>query len=151
MKGKTAIDLCMAIEMSQAAWMALTASTIANSFRHASFGVSSGKPSEDFSDDASDGAASDKAQTSWDALLDAGAVLNYDTFCLYVGADAATVTMEELSNAEIVRAVTGVHDDSDEYVDIPEPNVAELDIRTPAQALDATDLLRCFFGAYDDG
>lgn len=73
-----------------------------------------------------------------------------DTFCTYVGADADAVTTEELSDAEIVRAVTGVHnDDSDECVDTPEPN--EPDVPTPAQALDATDLLRRFFGAHDDG
>lgn len=152
MKRETTIDLYMAIEMLQAAWMAVTASTIANCFRHASFGVSSGEPSEDLGDVASEGAAGDQAQTSWDALLDAGVVPDCDTFCTYVGADADAVTTEELSDAEIVRAVTGVHnDDSDECVDTPEPNVGEPDEPTPAQALDATDLLRRFFGAHDDG
>nr|XP_037276006.1 tigger transposable element-derived protein 6-like [Rhipicephalus microplus] len=150
MKRETTIDLYMAIEMLQAAWIAVTASTIANCFRHASFGVSSGEPSEDLGDVASEGAAGDQAQTSWDALLDANVVPDCDTFCTYVGADADAVTTEELSDAEIVRAVTGVHnDDSDECVDTPEPN--EPDVPTPAHALDATDLLRRFFGAHDDG
>ncbi|XP_037568125.1 tigger transposable element-derived protein 6-like [Dermacentor silvarum] len=85
MKRETTIDLYMAIEMLQAAWMAVTASTIANCFRHASFGVSSGEPSEDLGDVASEGAAGDQAQTSWDALLDAGVVPDCDTFCTYSG------------------------------------------------------------------
>ncbi|KAH7986328.1 hypothetical protein HPB52_025049 [Rhipicephalus sanguineus] len=118
----------------------------------AEFTNSSGEPSEDLGDVASEGAAGDQAQTSWDALLDAGVVPDCDTFCTYVGADADTVTTEELSDAEIVRAVTGVHnDDSDEHVNTLEPNVGEPDVLTPAQALDATDLLRRFFGAHDDG
>uniref|UniRef100_L7M204 Putative tick transposon n=1 Tax=Rhipicephalus pulchellus TaxID=72859 RepID=L7M204_RHIPC len=146
----------MAIEMLQAAWMAVTASTIANCFRHASFGVSSGgcsehSASEDLVAATNEGAAGDQAQASWDAPLDAGVVPDCDTFYTYVGADADAVTTEELTEEEIVRAVTGVHDDSDESVDSPEPNVGELGVPTPAQALDAADLLRRFFGAYEEG
>ncbi|KAH7968329.1 hypothetical protein HPB52_007864 [Rhipicephalus sanguineus] len=130
MKRETTIDLYMAIELLQAA---VTASTIANCFRHASFGVSSREPSEDLGDVASEGAAGDQAQTSWDSLLDASVVPDCDTFCTYVGADADAVTTEELSDAEIVRAVTGVHNDnSDECVDTPEPNVGEPDARASA-------------------
>ncbi|KAH7977912.1 hypothetical protein HPB49_003939 [Dermacentor silvarum] len=44
-----------------------------------------GEPSEDLGDVASEGAAGDQAQTSWDALLDAGVVPDCDTFCTYVG------------------------------------------------------------------
>uniref|UniRef100_A0A147BN60 Putative tick transposon n=1 Tax=Ixodes ricinus TaxID=34613 RepID=A0A147BN60_IXORI len=52
-----------------------------------------------------------------------------------------------------MRAVTGVPDeDSDECVDgSEEPNVCESAVPTSAQALDAPDLLRRFFGAHDDG
>ncbi|CAN8026318.1 unnamed protein product [Ixodes persulcatus] len=52
-----------------------------------------------------------------------------------------------------VRAVTGVPDeDSYECVDdSEEPNVCESEVPTSAQALDAADLLRRFFGAHDDG
>ncbi|KAH7948293.1 hypothetical protein HPB52_020263 [Rhipicephalus sanguineus] len=72
---------------------------------------------------------------------------------MYVSDDADAVTTEELTEAEIVHAVTGVvNDDSDECVDdSPEPNVGEPDVPTSAQALDAADLLHRFFGAHDDG
>nr|XP_050023958.1 tigger transposable element-derived protein 6-like [Dermacentor andersoni] len=43
MKRESMIDLYMAIEMLQAAWMAVPASTIADCSWHASFGVSSGR------------------------------------------------------------------------------------------------------------
>ncbi|KAH7962153.1 hypothetical protein HPB52_014655 [Rhipicephalus sanguineus] len=67
---------------------------------------------------ASEGVAGDQDLASWDALLDAGVVPDCDTFCTYVSADADAVTTEELTEAEIVRAVTGVvNDDSDERVD----------------------------------
>ncbi|KAH7942968.1 hypothetical protein HPB52_002743 [Rhipicephalus sanguineus] len=91
------------------------------------------------------GAVGDQDLASWDALLDAGVVPDCDTFCtyVYVSADADAVTTEELTEAEIVRAVIGVvNDDSDECVD----NSPEL-----ATSLDATELLRRFFGAHDDG
>ncbi|KAH9375937.1 hypothetical protein HPB48_012577 [Haemaphysalis longicornis] len=78
----------MAIDMLQAAWMSVPASTIANCFRHASFGVSSGENSEDLGAAAIEGAAGDEALASWDALLDAGVVPDCDTFCTYVSADA---------------------------------------------------------------
>ncbi|KAH7946544.1 hypothetical protein HPB52_000937 [Rhipicephalus sanguineus] len=109
MKCETTIDLYMAIEMLQAAWMSVTASTIANSFRHATFGVNSGGDSEDISAAANEGAAGDQDLASWDALLDAGVVPDCDTFCtyMYVSADADVVTTEELTEAEIVRAVKG--------------------------------------------
>ncbi|KAH7952315.1 hypothetical protein HPB52_021455 [Rhipicephalus sanguineus] len=119
-KRETTIDLyClyMVIEMLQAAWMSVTASTIANSFRHASFGVNSGGDSEDICAAANEGAAGDQDLASWDVLLDAGVVLDCDTFCtyMYVSADADAVTTEELTEAEIVRAVTGVvNDDCDD-------------------------------------
>ncbi|KAH7986858.1 hypothetical protein HPB52_024676 [Rhipicephalus sanguineus] len=117
-KRETTIDLYMAIKMLQAAWMSVTASTIANCFRHASFGVNSGGDSEDIGAAANEGAAGDQDMASWDALLDAGVVPDCDTFCTYVSADADAVTTEELTEAEIVRAVTGVvNDDSDECVD----------------------------------
>lgn len=141
-----------AIEMLQAAWMAVPASTVTNCFRHASFGVSSGGDSEDLSAAATEGAAGDQALASWDALLGTGIVPDRDTFCTYVTADADAVTTEELTEPEIVHAATGVPDDnSDECVDSPEPNVGGRDVPTPAQALDAADLLRRFFGAHDDG
>ncbi|KAH7957018.1 hypothetical protein HPB52_014368 [Rhipicephalus sanguineus] len=118
MKRETTIDLYMAIEMLKAAWMSVTASTIANCFRLASFGVKSGGDSEDIGADANEGAAGDRDLLSWDALLDAGVVPDSDTLCTYVSADADVVTTEELTEAEIVRAVTGVvNDDSDECVD----------------------------------
>lgn len=152
-KRETQIDLYMAIEMLQAAWMSVPASTIANCFRHASFGVSSGENSEDLGAAAIEGAAGDEALASWDALLDAGVVPDCDTFCTYVSADADAVTTEELTEAEIVRSVTGApNDDSDECVDDgPECSGGEPDVPTSAQALDAADLLRRFFGAHDDG
>ncbi|KAH7981963.1 hypothetical protein HPB52_002261 [Rhipicephalus sanguineus] len=97
------------VEFSQA-----QASTIANCFRHASFGVNSGGDSEDIGAAANEGAAGDQDLASWDALLDAGVVPDCDTFCTYVSADADAVTTEELT-------VTGVVNDSDECVDdIPE-------------------------------
>ncbi|KAH7946555.1 hypothetical protein HPB52_000948 [Rhipicephalus sanguineus] len=106
-KRVTTIDLYMAIEMLQAAWMSATASTIANCFRHASFGVNSGGDSEDIGAAANEGAGGDQDLASWDALLDAGVVPDCDTFCTYVSPDADAVTTEELTEAEIVRAVTG--------------------------------------------
>lgn len=57
----------MAIEMLQAAWVAGPASTIANCFRHASFGVSSGGVSdlgEDCGAAAIEGSAGDEALAS---------------------------------------------------------------------------------------
>ncbi|KAH7972364.1 hypothetical protein HPB52_011460 [Rhipicephalus sanguineus] len=70
--------------------MSVTASTIANSFRHASFGVNSGGDSEDICAAANEGAVGDRDLASWDVLLDAGVVLDCDTFCtyMYVSADA---------------------------------------------------------------
>ncbi|KAH7963743.1 hypothetical protein HPB52_022608 [Rhipicephalus sanguineus] len=82
-KRETTIDLYMAIEVLQAAWMSVTASTIANCFRHASFGVNSGGDSEDIGAAANEGAAGDQDLASWDALLDAGVVPDCDTFCTY--------------------------------------------------------------------
>ncbi|KAH7981695.1 hypothetical protein HPB52_000720 [Rhipicephalus sanguineus] len=82
MTRETTIDLYMAIEMLQAAWMSVTASLIANCFWHASFGVNSGGDSEDISAAANEGAAGDQDLASWDALLDAG-VPDCDTFCMY--------------------------------------------------------------------
>ena len=121
----------MAIEMLQAAWMSVTARTIANCFRHASFGVNSGGDSEDIGAAANEGAAGDQDLASWDALLDAGVVPDCDTFCTYVSADADAVTTEELTEAEIVRAVTGVvNDDSDECVD-DSPELANPMFRCP--------------------
>ncbi|KAH7968229.1 hypothetical protein HPB52_007042 [Rhipicephalus sanguineus] len=127
MKRVTTIDLYMAIEMLQAAWMSVTASTIANCFRHASFGVNSGGDSEDIGAAANEGAAGDQDLASWDALLDAGVVPDCDTFCMYVSADADAVTTEEL-------AVTGlVNDDSDECVDdSPELVKPMVDVRASA-------------------
>ncbi|KAH7939387.1 hypothetical protein HPB52_011696 [Rhipicephalus sanguineus] len=70
---------------------------------------------------ANEGAAGDQDLASWDALLDAGVVPDCDTFCTYVSGDADAATTEELTEAEIVRTVTGVvNDDSDECVDSPE-------------------------------
>ncbi|KAH7982482.1 hypothetical protein HPB52_005278 [Rhipicephalus sanguineus] len=81
------------------------------------FGVAGGD-SEDIGAAATEAAAGDQDLASWDALLDAGVVPDCDTFCTYVSADADAVTTEELTEAEIVRAVTGVvNDDSDECVD----------------------------------
>ncbi|KAH7939770.1 hypothetical protein HPB52_017263 [Rhipicephalus sanguineus] len=78
-------------------------------------GLRDGGDSEDIGAAANEGAAGDQDLASWDALLDAGVVLDCDTFCTYVSADADAVTTEELT-------VTGVvNDDSDECVDdIPE-------------------------------
>ncbi|KAH7947164.1 hypothetical protein HPB52_007931 [Rhipicephalus sanguineus] len=77
-----------------------------------------GGDSEDIGAAATEAAAGDQDLASWDALLDAGVVPDCDTFCTYVGADADAVTTEELTEAEIVRAITGVvNDDSDECVD----------------------------------
>ncbi|KAH7950830.1 hypothetical protein HPB52_002133 [Rhipicephalus sanguineus] len=150
MKRETTIDHYMAIEMLQAAWMSVTASTIANCFRHASFGVNSGGDSEDIGAAANEGAAGDQDLASWDALLDAGVVPDCDTFCTYVNANADAVTTEELTEAEIVRAVTGVVND-DRRMCRRQPGVGEPDVPTSAQALDAADPLRRFFGAHDDG
>ncbi|KAH7968542.1 hypothetical protein HPB52_009554 [Rhipicephalus sanguineus] len=83
------------------------------------FGVAGGE-SEDIGAAANEGAAGDQDLASWDALLDAGVVPDCDTFCtyMYVSTDADAVTSEELTEAKIVRAVTGVvNDDSDECVD----------------------------------
>ncbi|KAH7969164.1 hypothetical protein HPB52_015288 [Rhipicephalus sanguineus] len=80
--------------------------------------ASVGGDSEDIGAAATEAAAGDQDLASWDALLDAGVVPDCDTFCTYVGADADAVTTEELTEAEIVRAITGVvNDDSDECVD----------------------------------
>ncbi|KAH7935345.1 hypothetical protein HPB52_006462 [Rhipicephalus sanguineus] len=74
--------------------------------------------SEDIGAAANEGAAGDQDLASWDAPVDAGVVPDCDTFCTYVSADADAVTTEELTEAKIVRAVTGVvNDDSDECVD----------------------------------
>ncbi|KAH6932833.1 hypothetical protein HPB50_010191 [Hyalomma asiaticum] len=105
MKRKTRINLYMVIEMLQAAWMAAAASTIANCFWHASFGVNSGGCSEDLGAASSEGAAVEQDLVSWDTLLDAGIVSNCDTFCMYVSAIADAVTTKELTEVEIVRMV----------------------------------------------
>ncbi|KAH7969983.1 hypothetical protein HPB52_023615 [Rhipicephalus sanguineus] len=97
------------------------------------FGVADGD-SEDIGAAANEGAAGDQDLASWDALVDAGVVPDCDTFCTYVSADADAVTTEELTEAEIVRAVTGVvNDDSDECVD------------------DSPEFANPMFGAHDDG
>ncbi|KAH7987827.1 hypothetical protein HPB52_025107 [Rhipicephalus sanguineus] len=94
----------------------------------------SGGDSEDIGAAANEGAAGDQDLASWDALVDAGVVPDCDTFCTYVSADADAVTNEELTEAEIVRAVTGVvNDDSDECVD------------------DSPEFANPMFGAHDDG
>ncbi|KAH7957216.1 hypothetical protein HPB52_016176 [Rhipicephalus sanguineus] len=96
------------------------------------FGVAGGD-SEDTGAAANEGAGGDQDLASWDALVDAGVVPDCDT-CTYVSADADAVTTEELTEAEIVRAVTGVvNDDSDECVD------------------DSPEFANPIFGAHDDG
>ncbi|KAH7969028.1 hypothetical protein HPB52_013700 [Rhipicephalus sanguineus] len=82
---------------------------------------------------ANEGAAGDQDLASWDALVDAGVVPDCDTFCTYVSANADAVTTEELTEAEIVRAVTRVVNDSDECVD------------------DSPEFANPMFGAHDDG
>ncbi|KAH7975459.1 hypothetical protein HPB52_001788 [Rhipicephalus sanguineus] len=105
-------------------------------------GVKKKKVAEDFGVALSTGAAGDQDLASWDALLDAKVVPDCDTFCTYVSADADAVTTEELTEAEIVRAVTGVvNDDSHECVD-DSPELVNPRFR---------HLLRHFFGAHDDG
>ncbi|KAH7949079.1 hypothetical protein HPB49_005013 [Dermacentor silvarum] len=153
MKRETTIDLYMGIEMLQAAWMAVPASRIANYFWHASFGISSGGYCEGLGAAANEAAAGYHALASWEPFLDAGVVPDCDTFCMYVSADDDAVMTEELTEAEIMRAVMCVpNDDSDECVDdSQEPNVGEPDVSMFEQAPDAADLLRSFFGAHNEG
>ncbi|KAH9361331.1 hypothetical protein HPB48_006893 [Haemaphysalis longicornis] len=87
LKRDTKIDVYMAMEMLHAAWMSVTASTIANCFRHA-FAASESSCDSDESADrvgaADDTSASNEAVASWSALIDSGVVRGGETFCDYV-------------------------------------------------------------------
>ncbi|KAG0414833.1 hypothetical protein HPB47_008000 [Ixodes persulcatus] len=114
----TNIDLYMAMEMLQAAWISVTASIIANCFRHASFA----RDGSNFGDDESvdfiavpdEAAASDEVVAMWKVLHDAGVVSQKESFCGYVSADADVVTAEELTDEDIMLADTGTDDKSDD-------------------------------------
>lgn len=149
MKRDTDVDLYDALEMLQAAWMSVTATTIANCFRHASFAAA-----PDASDEPSDEptvpdgfATSDEVAASWTALRDAGVVPDSESFCDYVSADSEVVATEQLLDDDIVRAVSDRNETSDDdSVDEQETNVP-----TASEALDAVDVLRRYFGAHEGG
>lgn len=149
MKRDTDVDLYAALEMLQAAWMSVTATTIANCFRHASFAAA-----PDASDEPSDEptvpdgfATSDEVAASWTALRDAGVVPDSESFCDYVSADSEVVATEQLLDDDIVRAVSDRNETSDDdSVDEQETNVP-----TASEALDAVDVLRRYFGAHEGG
>ncbi|KAH8021632.1 hypothetical protein HPB51_016028 [Rhipicephalus microplus] len=132
-----------------AAWMSVTATTIANCFRHASFAAA-----PDASDEPSDEptvpdgfATSDEVAASWTALCDAGVVPDSESFCDYVSADSEVVATEQLLDHDIVRAVSDRNETSDyDSVDEQETNVP-----TASEALDAVDVLRRYFGAPGGG
>lgn len=145
MKRDTDVDLYAAIEMLQAAWMSVTATTIANCFRHASFAAAPNGSNEPL--DEPDGFAASEVSASWTALRDAGVVPDSESFCDYVSADAEVVATEQLTDDDIVRAVNEPDESSDdESVDERENNVP-----TASEALDAVDVLRRYFGAHEGG
>lgn len=62
------------------------------------------------------------------------------------------VMTEELTGEDIVLAVTGTDDTSDDCVeDSDAPQSCAFPMPTSSQALDAVDLLRRYFGARKDG
>lgn len=63
------------------------------------------------------------------------------------------VTTEELTDEDIVLAVTGTDDTSDDdcVEDSDAPQSCAFPVPTSSQALDAVDLLRRYFGAREDG
>ncbi|KAM7309622.1 tigger transposable element-derived protein 6 [Ixodes scapularis] len=99
-------------------------------------------------------AASDEVVETWKALHEAGVVSEKESFCGYVSADAdGVVTTEELIDEDIVLAVTGTDDTSDDdcVEDSDAPQSCAFPVPTSLQALDAVDLLRRYFGAREDG
>lgn len=95
MKRDTDVDLYAEIEMLQAEWMSVRATTIANCFWRASFAAArdaSDKPLDEpavlvgFS-------ASEDVSASW-TLRDTGVVPDSESFCGYLSADSQVVTTE---------------------------------------------------------
>ncbi|KAH9374153.1 hypothetical protein HPB48_005422 [Haemaphysalis longicornis] len=120
------VDLYAAIEMLQAAWMSVTATTIANCFRHASFAAAPNASNEPLDEPAvPDGfTTSEEVSASWTALRDTGVVPDTESFCDYVSADSEVVATEQLTDDDIVHAVNEPDETSDdESVDERENNV----------------------------
>ncbi|XP_037505595.1 tigger transposable element-derived protein 6-like [Rhipicephalus sanguineus] len=158
MKRDTDVDLYAALEMLQAAWMNVTATTIANCFRHASFAAAPDASDEPLLDEPAtpDGfATSDEVAASWTALRDAGVVPDSESFCDYVSADSEVVATEQLLDDDIVRAVndpdeTSDDDSADERArsdSVPKAS----NVPTASEALDAVDVLRRYYGAHEGG
>ncbi|XP_050045980.2 tigger transposable element-derived protein 6-like [Dermacentor andersoni] len=152
----TKADLYMAIEVLNAAWMHVAASTIASCFRRASFAAHESNPDTDDSMDRialpSGAAVSDEALASWRVLHDAGVMCEGETFCDYVSVDADVLATEELTDDDFVLAARE-HEGSDNEgaaEDNDTPPYA-YDVPTSSQALDAVDLLRRHFGGHEDG
>ncbi|KAH7940890.1 hypothetical protein HPB49_007600 [Dermacentor silvarum] len=134
----------MATEMLQAAWTSVSASTIANCFRHALCEVATC----DCTSAKSDGiVVTDEnmaeVEASWNALGDVGVVSADDFFYDYVNSDADAVPMEEPTDDAIVADVTRQTDPSDDE-DAVVSHAHTFDVPTLPQALDAVDLVRRF-------
>ncbi|KAH9376289.1 hypothetical protein HPB48_015011 [Haemaphysalis longicornis] len=116
LKRDTDVDLYAAIEMLQAAWMSVTATTIANCFRHASFAAAPNASNQPLDEPAvPDGfTASEEVSASWGALRDAGVVPGSESFCDYVSVDSEVVATEQLTDDDVVRAVNEPDETSDD-------------------------------------
>lgn len=155
LKRDTKIDLYMAMEMLHAAWMSVTASTIANCFRRAFAASESSSDSDESADRVGapdDTSASNEAVASWSALIDSGVVRGGETFCDYVSMDSDVVATEELADSDYVLGAARPQEGSDDECveDADSPPCAD-DVPTSSQALDAVDLLRRYFGGHEDG
>ncbi|KAH9367521.1 hypothetical protein HPB48_009075 [Haemaphysalis longicornis] len=116
LKRDTDVDLYAAIEMLQAAWMSVTATTIANCFRHASFAALPNASNEPLDEPAVPDSftASGEVSASWTALRNAGVVPDSESFCDYVSADSEVVATEQLTDDDIVCAVNEPDETSDD-------------------------------------
>ncbi|KAH7939451.1 hypothetical protein HPB52_012706 [Rhipicephalus sanguineus] len=128
--------------------MSVTATTIANCFRHASFAAAPDASEEPLLDEPAvpDGfATSDEVAASWTALRDAGVVPDSESFCDYVSADSEVVATEQLPDDDIVRAVNDLDETSnDDSADERKTNVP-----TASEALDVVDVLRRYYGTHE--
>ncbi|KAH6938410.1 hypothetical protein HPB50_009140 [Hyalomma asiaticum] len=130
--------------------MSVTATTIANCFRHTSFDTApdaSDKPLLEEPAVPDSFATSDEVAASWKALHDAGVVPDSESFCDYVSEDSEVVATEQLPDDDILRAVN----DRDKSSDDDSVDERETKAPTASEALDAVDVLRRYFGAHEGG
>ncbi|KAH6933766.1 hypothetical protein HPB50_018211 [Hyalomma asiaticum] len=150
MERGTNADLYAAFVMLQAAWMSVTATTIANCFQNASFAAPPGASDAPLLDEPAVPdcfATSDAVAASWTALRDAGVMPDSESFCDYVSADSEVAATEQLPDDDIVHAVNHPDETSDD------DSVDEWATNTPtaSEALDAVNVLHHYLGAHEGG